>query len=74
MNDRRPFVEPDLALNLVVLLVGLVHLAIAYLMAIVRHVGNPFAAVIYAVITFGWITLAYWLLKRVSHAFVGSSF
>lgn len=46
------------------MLFAFVHLAIAYLMAVVRHVGNPLAAIIYAVISLSGIGLGYWLLKR----------
>ncbi len=70
MSERVSEDEPfDLGLIIVATLLVFVHLAIAYVMAVVRHVGNPFAAIIYAMISFGWIRLALWPLKWISRRF-----
>ena len=67
-NGRHPPVKhSNLALKCVATLLVLPNLVIAYLMAVVAYVGNPFAAMVYAPISLGWISLLYWLLKRASH-------
>ena len=59
----------DLTLTFVAVMFCVLHLAIAYVMAVVRHVGNPLAAIIYAVLTLSGIGLGYWLVRRGSLRF-----
>ena len=66
MPDHR---EPSSGyLGLVAVLFGLLHLAIAWFVSAVRHVGSIWAGVIYGCIAAAWLGVLYFLVRKLSLA------